>query len=177
MKKLIFTLTILGLISAFLLAFVYQWTTPLIEEHQERIRKEAIMEVLPESDSYQEVEKNGLIFYEGNIDNEIAVRVSGNGFQGEIVLMIGTNPVEGIIYGVRVLDHSETPGLGANITSERFQSNFQNKPFGDYDLVKRPINNDNEVEAIAGATISSENMTDIIEKAIEDIKQAYGGGF
>jgi len=33
-----------------------------------------------------------------------------------------------------------------------------------------------EVEAIAGATISSQSVTKIVEKAVNDIKAAYGGG-
>ncbi|MEJ6950432.1 RnfABCDGE type electron transport complex subunit G [Natronospora cellulosivora (SeqCode)] len=175
MKKIVLTLTLLGIISALLLAFVYQITTPIIEEHQEKARREAVLNVLPESDSYQEVEKNGIIFYEGNVENELALIVSGSGFQGEIEIMVGVNPTDGMIYAIRVLNHSETPGLGANITTDRFLANFENKPFGDYDVVKRPINNEYEVEGISGATISSENVSTIIESAIEKVSTVYGG--
>ena len=176
MKKLILTLTILGIVSALSLAFVFEWTKPIIEKHQEVAKKEAVLTVLLASDSYTEVTKSGITFYEGDGDNEVAMMASGGGFQGQIELMIGANPVDGKIYAIKVLNHSETPGLGANITGENFESNFINKPFGDYRVVKRPIAEDIEVEAISGATISSDKVTRIIEEAIDQIKLAYGGG-
>ncbi|MFP4015702.1 MAG: RnfABCDGE type electron transport complex subunit G [Halanaerobiales bacterium] len=177
MSKLIITLTIIGLISAMSLAFVYEWTTPMIEKHQEEARKEALKAVLPESDSFKEVEIAGVTFYEGNKDNEVAMIATGGGFQGQIEMMIGFNPEEEKIYAIRVLNHSETPGLGANITTVEFEENYQNKPFGvgDYTVVKRPAKADDEVEAISGATISSEKVTTIIEEAIVKLKLAYGG--
>ncbi|MFP4016681.1 MAG: FMN-binding protein [Halanaerobiales bacterium] len=175
MKNLILTLTIIGIISALLLAFVYQTTIPIIEEHQVEARKEAVLNVLPESDNYKEVELDGTIFYEGNANDEVAVIVSGSGFQGEIELMLGANPVEGVVYAIQILNHSETPGLGANITTDSFLSNFQNKPFANYEVVKRTASDEKEVEAISGATISSENVATIVEGAISKITEAYGG--
>jgi len=175
-KKLILTLTILGIISALSLAFVFEWTTPIIEKHQEVARKEAIMAVLPNSDSYTEVVKDGTTFYEGNKDGEVAMLTSGGGFQGEIELMLGANPSQGKIFAIQVLNHQETPGLGAYITGEDYENNFIDKPFGDYKVVKRPVSSPMEVEAISGATISSAKVTNIIEEAINKMKLAYGGG-
>ncbi|MFW6381212.1 MAG: RnfABCDGE type electron transport complex subunit G [Bacillota bacterium] len=177
MRRLIITLTILGIISAVVLAFVYEWTTPKIEEHTRAARESAILAVLPESDSFREVKKSGMVFYEGNKDNEVAMIISGGGFQGQIELMIGANPTTEKIYAIRVLNHSETPGLGANITGEKFGNNFTNKPFGEYEVVKKPVDQKQEpykVEAISGATISSEKVTSIIEEAIKELKEVYG---
>ena len=53
MKKSILTLAILGVISALLLSFVYQVTTPIIAERQEEDKKVIILTVLPESDNYK----------------------------------------------------------------------------------------------------------------------------
>lgn len=176
MKRLVLTLTVLGLISALVLAFVFQWTKPFIAEHAAQKKKEAILAVLPQSDDYTEVSKNGVTFFEGNKAGEVAVSLTGGGFQGEIELMLGANPAQGIIYGIRILEHSETPGLGANIEGEGFLKNFIDKPFGDYQVVKRPVEKANEVEAISGATISSDKVTTIVEQAVQELQQAYGGG-
>jgi electron transport complex protein RnfG len=175
-KKLVLTLTILGLFSALALAFVFEWTSPLIKEHQEATKKEAILAVLPQSDDYKEVQKEDITFYEGNKGGEVAMIAQGGGFQGMIRLMIGTNPGEGKIYAIRILEHSETPGLGAFITGDKYRSNFKDKPFGDYKVVKRPAENPYEVEAISGATISSEKVTRIVEEAVKEIERVYGGG-
>ncbi len=179
LSKLIITLTVIGLVSAFALAFVFLWTTPKIEEHQAMAKEEAIRAVLPGAEEIQEVKKGDQIFYEGYKSGSrvgVAMVAEGGGFQGMIELMLGTDPASGKIYGIRVLTHSETPGLGANITGKKYKTNFVDKPFGDYNVVKRPAESPMEVEAISGATISSEKVTTIVEKAVEDIESVYGGG-
>jgi len=66
--------------------------------------------------------------------------------------------------------------LGANITTDSYKSNFEGKPFGEYDVIKRETSDPYQVEAIAGATISSEKVTRIVEDAVDKIQNAYGGG-
>ena len=90
--------------------------------------------------------------------------------------MIGVNLENDKIYKISILNHQETPGLGARITENDFKSNFEDKAFGDYSVVKTPPSEETEVQAIAGATISSESATRIIEDALDKINSAYGGG-
>ncbi|MFW6256618.1 MAG: RnfABCDGE type electron transport complex subunit G [Bacillota bacterium] len=179
MSRLVITLTLIGIISALLLSFVFQWTDPYIKGHQEENREEAIYGVLPGADRYETVEKEGLEFFEGFSKNGqkvgVAVLVSGSGFQGEIEVMVGTDPEAEKIYHIKILEHQETPGLGARITESGFRDNFVDKPFGNYDIVQE-ADDPLEVEGISGATISSKNVTEIVEKAVEDIQNIYGGG-
>ena len=174
MKKSILTLTILGIISALLLSFVYQLTTPLIAERQDQDKKGVVLAVLPESSNYRVVEKNGVTLYEGNKEGEVAVIASGPGFGGTIELIVGANPFLRQIYAVKVLSHSETPGLGSHITGEEFEKNFINKPFGDYQVVKRPAVDPLEVEVITGATVSTEMVVNIVKNAMNQMLVAYG---
>ncbi len=179
-RNLILTLATIGIISALLLTFVYEWTTPYIQANQAEARKQAINEVLPDVDEVEEVEKNGNLFYEG-FDAEgnqigVAFQNSGGGYNGPIEIMIGVDLDSDKIYKISVLNHQETPGLGARITENEFKSNFEDKSFGDYSVVKTPPSEEMQVQAIAGATISSENTTRIIEDALEKINSAYGGG-
>lgn len=179
-KNLILTLATIGIISALLLTFVYEWTTPYIQANQAEARKAAINEVLPNVEEVEEVEKNGNIFYEGYdaSGNQIGVAFqnSGGGYNGTIEVMIGVDIEDNKIYRISVLNHQETPGLGARITEDEFKSNFQDKPFGDYNVVKTPPSEDTQVQAIAGATISSESITRIIEDGLNKVTAAYGGG-
>jgi len=179
-SKLVITLTVIGIISAIALSFVYQWTTPYIEEHQAEAQKKAINAVLPQAEEVKEVEKAGQTFYEGYDSNGnrigVAINASGPGYQNVIELMIGVNINVDKIYAIKILSHEETPGLGARINGDEFKSNFVDKEFGDYDVVKRQAKTEMEVEAIAGATISSKSVTSIVEKAIKRIQSAYGGG-
>ncbi|MGM0603114.1 MAG: RnfABCDGE type electron transport complex subunit G [Bacillota bacterium] len=178
--RLVLTLTVIGIISALTLAFVYQWTTPYIKEHQAAAQEKAVFNVLPGAEKFEEVNKNGHTFYEGynNAGSRVGIAyiAVGGGFQGQIELMIGVNLNEEKIYGISILTHSETPGLGARITEDAYKSNFVDKPFGDYTVIKRETTEPTEVEAISGATISSEKVTTIIENAVSTIQSAYGGG-
>ena len=180
MAKLVVTLTVIGIISALVLAFVYQWTTPYINKHKVETKKEAVLTVIPDAAEYKKIEKKGKTFYEGFNKNGdrvgVAVITKGPGFQGIIKLMVGTNPQDGKIYGIKILSHQETPGLGARITGDEYKSNFKEKPFGEYKVVKKETDDPYQVEAISGATISSTKVTNIIEKAVAEIKSAYGGG-
>ncbi|RCW54943.1 MULTISPECIES: RnfABCDGE type electron transport complex subunit G [Halanaerobium] len=179
-RNLILTLAAIGIISALLLTFVYEWTTPYIQANQAKAQKQAINEVLPNVEEVEEVEKNGNVFYEGYDNNGnrigVAFKNSGGGYNGMIEVMIGVDLNNEKIYKISVLNHQETPGLGARITEDDFKSNFVNKPFGDYTVVKKPPTEDTQVEAIAGATISSESITKVIENGLDKITEAYGGG-
>ena len=179
-KSLVLTLVTIGLISALILTFVYEWTTPYIQANQVEARKQAINEVLPNVEKVEEVEKNDNLFYEGyDADGNqigVAFQNSGGGYNGAIEIMIGVNTESDKIYKISILNHQETPGLGARITGNDFKSNFEDKPFGDYSVVKTPPTEEIEVQAIAGATISSKSATRIIEDALDKINSAYGGG-
>lgn len=179
-KAMIITLATIGIISALLLSFVYEWTTPYIQANQAQARKQAINEVLPNVEQVEEVEKNGSVFYEG-YDAEgnqigVAFQNSGGGYNGIIEIMIGVDLESNKIYKISVLEHQETPGLGARITENDYKSNFEDKAFGNYNVVKTPPSEEMQVQAIAGATISSESVTRIIEDALDKINSAYGGG-
>lgn len=179
-KNLVLTLVTIGLISALVLTFVYEWTTPYIEANQAEQQKKAINQVLPDAQEIKEVEKNGDTFFEGyNSSGKrtgVAFINSGGGYNGPIEIMIGVNLEEEKIYEFSVLTHEETPGLGARITEAEYKSNFEDKPFGDYTVVKNPPSKETEVQAIAGATISSESVTKIIEDGLDKVTAAYGGG-
>ncbi len=177
--RLIIVLTAIAIISGLVLAFTYNVTIEKIQQNAELKKQQAIAEVLPGLESYELQQKGDLKYYQGYDANGlpigVAVEANGGGFQGEIKMMIGFNTAEKKINSIMVLSHTETPGLGARITEDVFKSNYNNKPFGDYTVVKRPVNNDLEVEAIAGATISSAAVTTIVENTLKDLQTAFGG--
>ncbi len=178
--KLVITLTIIGAFGALFLAGVYEWTIPHILEHEARAREQAIMEVLPDLDYYEEVTHNDKIFYEGYDENDnlvgVAVSLKGGGYAGEIEIMIGTDPQEGKILNIYVLNHQETPGLGARITEEQFREDFKDAPFSELEIVQRTPEEPYEIEAIAGATMSVEAVKNIVSDVGDIVTEHYGGG-
>ena len=100
------------------------------------------------------------------IDNQISViPMHGNGLWGPIWGYIGLSEDFSTVVGA-VFDHkSETPGLGAEITTDDFRSQFSGR--------KMQHNGDNlsvEVDAIAGATRTSDGVNNMIKNVLEAYK-------
>ncbi len=96
---------------------------------------------------------------------------AGQGFADRIELLIGLDPKATVIHGMYVLNQKETPGLGDYITSSDFQSRFRDKP-ADQPLlaVRSEPTADNEIRALSGATISSESVAGIVNRALANFR-------
>ena len=92
------------------------------------------------------------------------IKVAPSGFGGEMELIFGVN-ADLAITGVSVLSHGETAGLGANITKEKFRSQFVGKK--EITGVVKTQAKENEIQALSGATISSTAVADGAQTAIE----------
>jgi len=98
---------------------------------------------------------------------------SGQGFADRIELLIGLDPQLTTIRGLYVLDQKETPGLGNYITSaEKFRGQFSGKRTDPpLVVVKTAPDPEHEIQALTGATISSESVSQIVNRAIENLRQ------
>lgn len=97
------------------------------------------------------------------IDNQITViPMKGNGLWGPIWGYIGIAADKETVVGA-VFDHkSETPGLGAEITTDDYQSQYAGKL-----LLKNGDDVSIEVDAIAGATRTSQGVKEMIEHTLK----------
>ena len=96
------------------------------------------------------------------------VKSKGNGFADMIEALIGVNANVSKITGVYVLDQKETPGLGDKITSN-WNLQYQGKAANGDLLVGKKLTEEEKktkIDAIGGATISSDSLTTIVNKAI-----------
>ena len=114
-------LTVIAIVAAGLLAWVNNVTSGPIEKINNATIENGIRSViLGDRDIQftvdQPVEQDGFVFHcvndaKGNLIGT-AVESNENGFGGNLKVMVGFDP-EGVILGYTVLEHSETPGLGA----------------------------------------------------------------
>ncbi len=96
-----------------------------------------------------------------------AVYVRGAGLWGEIVAIFGFKPNLKTFTGVEFVEQNETPGLGARITEQWYKEQFRGKR-GPFELVKEGTSNaPGELDAITGATRTSEAVLKIANKAAE----------
>ena len=111
-------------------------------------------------------------------ENVNVLPLQGAGLWGPIWGYIGMTSDFQNVVGV-VFDHkSETPGLGAEITTEKFRSQFQGKTifsdgkFVSVEVVKGGIANladdlkKHSVDAISGGTITSQGVNNMIENVL-----------
>jgi len=129
--KLALTLTVFATIAALLLAVGDIKTRPEIELRMAEDLKAILSQVVPEhlhdNDLTQEpltlTKDDGTTttIYQARHSADviaIALPVSGQGYAGEVALVMGVN-ANGEVLGVRVLSHAETPGLGDKIEAQK----------------------------------------------------------
>ena len=121
--------------------------------------------VLSDADSFEEADG----YYIGKANNETVgyvFQTEAKGYGGEVKVMTGIS-TDGQITGVVILEHSETPGLGANAEKASFTDQFkQAVPENGITLVKNKAPGDGEIEAMTGASITSRAVTNAVNEAI-----------
>ena len=145
MKKILGLLTSLTLISgacAAVLAYVNSITRDPIAATAEKAREAARIAVLCGEEGYTA---------EGR---------SSEGYGGDIVLMVGFKKDKKTVISYKVLQASETPGLGMKLSTPEFAGRFSGKD-GTMLKVKQ---DGGSIEAITSATITSRAVC----KAIAD---------
>ncbi|MDK2934413.1 MAG: H+/Na+-translocating ferredoxin:NAD+ oxidoreductase subunit [Clostridiales bacterium] len=172
--KLILVLGLISLFSGVVLAKTYEITSPTMREVAMKNQQKAIFEVLPQIKEYKEFQNEaGMLIYEG-LDSDkkvtgLAFIAEGGGFQGTIRMMVGLNLKTKKITGYKVLEHLETPGLGARITEDSFKKQFSAKSWDD------PFAVGKDIVPITGATISSKAVSEILKGSVAKVLEVYGG--
>ncbi|MDR2746577.1 MAG: RnfABCDGE type electron transport complex subunit G [Treponema sp.] len=174
--KLGFTLAAFASVACVMLAFVYTGTRDIIEKHQREELEAALREFFPEADDFPDI--TGAIqspdpavtfeaVYEARKDSlpiGTALRVSRGSYGGPIKILVGV--AGNAVRGVKILEHKDTPGLGAKAASPSYTGQFAGKGVEDPFQVKA------DVEAITAATITSRAVADAVKAA----GQAAGQG-
>jgi len=177
--KLTVVLTIICSLAATALALVYNITKDPIA-YQQRLKKlKAIKAVQPNYDNEPDQDFIDIApdrnpaggvgstrFYitrTGADPNGVVFIVTATGYGGPIDLMLGLTP-EGTITGVQILKHTETPGLGAKITEERFLQQFTAKSTQNTTWALKKEGGD--IDQISGATISPQAVVKAISEGL-----------
>jgi electron transport complex protein RnfG len=182
--RLIMTLAIAGLISGVAIIGIYESTLPTITANKARELREAVFKVLPGVSRMQalvyrdgrilavpEPQKDEPVVY-GGYDEQgdfvgYAMPGAGPGFQDTIALLYGYLPRDRKVVGMEILESRETPGLGDKIYKDaEFVAEFSALSVEpEIVTVKKGTGTeDNQVDAITGATISSKAVVRIINE-------------
>ena len=131
-------------------------------EKQENARREVI-----KAETFEKVDFEEAEVYVGKNGNETvgyAVKVSPKGFGGSIDIMVGIDN-EKCVTGISIINISETPGLGSKANDVKFLSQYEGLS-KDIKVIKGGNASGNEINAISGATVTSNAVTKGVNDAI-----------
>ena len=169
-------LGLFALITSLLLAGTHLATKDKIAESQRRSAQKALLEIIPEERHDNDIltdtlsipqhywstlglKKGGelhLARNDGAVFAIIVPAVAPDGYGGAINMIVGIN-LNGDVAGVRVLNHSETPGLGDKVELKKspWVLSFDGKSLGAPPLVRWKVKKDKgDFDQFTGATIT-----------------------
>lgn len=187
-------LFVITVVAGLILGFVYQITKEPIAIAEEKAANEAYQEVfaeaqsfealaftLPEGDSTWEAEYAAV-----DIDNVLAAKdASGNalgyvltvtsheGYGGDITFTMGIQN-DGTLNGISILSISETAGLGMKAESV-LKPQFVNKKVSNFTYTKSGASTDSQIDAISGATITTNAVTTAVNGGLYVFETQLGG--
>lgn len=193
-------IVIVTLVCVALLAVVNQVTKGPIEQAEINARAEVYKLVYPDAPSFAEVENTEAMLensadvlsaagYDGcyakdvlavndasgNAEGYVIAAVSPNGYGGDIQIAVGITK-DGVITGFDVISNSETAGLGSKCTEPEFKNQFAGKSASTLEVTKSGAAADNQIDAISGATITSNAVTEAVNAAIVFYQENFAGG-
>lgn len=135
------------------------------------------MQSLVSADDFEKCSDGGIEYYTAIKGGETAAYIfteSAKGYGGDVSVMTAVKP-DGTVAGVAILDVSgETPGLGQNAAKESFYSQYAGLKKGVSLLKNGAKAENNEVDAVTGATITSTAVTRAVNAALDDFERVKG---
>ena len=164
-------LLLISAVAAACLGAVSEITKEPIAQQAEKTLNESMKAVMPDASSFEDlgIEPTGTITAAYQADNGgFVLTTEPGGFGGAVKTMVGID-AEGVVTGLRVTGHAETPGLGAKATDPSFYEQFVGKS-GTVTVTK----DGGEIVPITSATITSRAVCDGAQEALDWV--AANGG-
>mgnify|MGYP000866834195 CR=1 FL=1 len=172
--KLGAVLFVITAVTGLVLGGVYTMTLEPINIAKEKEKAEALAQTLPEASEFEGIEiqqGQGVIkeVNRGLANGETVgynITVTPKGYSGLIEMVVGISK-EGKLANIKILSHTETPGLGAKAAEPAFSGQFRDKKTDELTVTKTSPGKDSEIQAISGATITSRAVTSGVNTALK----------
>lgn len=182
-------------IAGLLLGVVYQVTKEPIAKQEAMAKQAACQEVFEDAASFEAVELsaadetawNSEGYGQESIDEVMMAKDSaGNalgyvitvttkeGYGGDIQFTMGVRS-DGTVNGISLLSISETAGLGMR-ADEVLKPQFAGKQVEKFAYTKSGATSENEIDAISGATITTNAVTNGVNAGLYYFQTVLGGG-
>ena len=182
------------LLAGLVLGFVYELTKDPIRLQEEKAIQEACRKVFAQAADFKATSYSTSAVLTTELDEigvEIgtvydAVDASGShlgyvvetttseGYAGEITLYMGVAD-DGTLNGISILAIGETPGLGMR-AEEVLVPQFENVPVTIFTYTKSGSTQKSEIDAISGATVTTEAVVNAINGGVRVVTEELKGG-
>ena len=179
-------------IAGFVLGAVYQITKGPIAEAEAAAAMEAYKEVFADAADFTEIEVNADALTAGGITGSdidkvmeakgadgsvlgyVFVITNHEGYAGDIQFTLGVS-MDGTTNGISILAISETPGLGMEAENV-LKPQFAGKKAAQFQYTKTGAVSEDQIDAISGATITTNAVTNGVNAGLYYFQNVLGGG-
>ena len=179
-------------IAGFVLGAVYQITKGPIAKAEEAAAMEAYKEVFADASDFSEVDVQADALTAGGVTGSdinnvfeakeadgallgyVLVVTTHEGYGGDIQFTLGVK-MDGTVNGISILAISETPGLGMEAESV-LKPQYAGKNVAQFTVTKTGAISDDQIDAISGATITSNAVTGGVNAGLYYFQNVLGGG-
>lgn len=198
MLKDALVLFIITIIAGACLGYVYTITKEPIEKAEAKAKEDAYKDVFSSADSFEDFssfsnpKENDTLTWssngfenidineavlskdkEGNTIGVVLNITTHEGFGGDIQFAMGIT-LDGTTNGISILKISETPGLGMR-ADEVLKPQYSGKRTESFVVTKTGATTDSEIDAISGATITSNALTKAVNSGLYYFNNYIGG--
>lgn len=192
-------LTLITLVAGVALGGVYEITKDPIAKQEEQAKAEAYEQVFTDAAAFEEVEMDDTLIqtirdqldqegYKAQSIEEVMraedqsgetlgyafTVVTSEGYGGDIQFSMGVQN-DGTLNGISILSIGETAGLGMNADTPAFKDQFVGKQVEKLQYTKNGATQDDEINAISGATVTTNAMTNGVNAGLCAFRVMEGG--
>ena len=192
-------LTLITLVAGVALGGVYEITKDPIAKQEAQAKAEAYEQVFPDAAAFEAVEMDDTLTktirdqldqegYKAQSIEEVMraedqsgetlgyafTVVTSEGYGGDIQFSMGVQN-DGTLNGISILSIGETAGLGMNADTPAFKDQFVGKQVEKLQYTKNGATQDDEINAISGATVTTNAMTNGVNAGLCAFRVMEGG--
>lgn len=192
-------LTLITLVAGVALGGVYEITKDPIARQEAQAKAEAYEQVFTDAAAFEEVKMDDTLIqtirdrldqegYKAQSIEEIMraedqsgemlgyafTVVTSEGYGGDIQFSMGVQN-DGTLNGISILSIGETAGLGMNADTPAFKDQFVGKQVEQLQYTKKGATQDDEINAISGATVTTNAMTNGVNAGLCAFQYEKGG--
>ena len=192
-------LTLITLVAGVALGGVYEITKDPIAKQEAQAKAEAYEQVFTDAAAFEAVEMDDTLTktirdqldqegYKAQSIEEVMraedqsgetlgyafTVVTSEGYGGDIQFSMGVQN-DGTLNGISILSIGETAGLGMNADTPAFKDQFVGKQVEKLQYTKNGATQDDEINAISGATVTTNAMTNGVNAGLCSFRVMEGG--